>query len=159
MPCLWGSHNNSQIFMAVGILDAANVNPASPPVSAAGMPAPAMFKALIDTGAQRTMISPSVVTNLNLVSIGKVPMQGIGPNVTYHDGYLFHVAFVVPILRAGQPFTVGGQAQAMVLYQPTPILGAELSIAGGTFDVLLGMDVISTGSLKIEGNGTYSFSI
>jgi hypothetical protein len=27
------------------------------------------------------------------------------------------------------------------------------------FDVLLGMDIIRAGSLKIEGNGTFSFSI
>ena len=158
MPCLWGQHNNSQVFLDVGIIDASNVNPATLVPIGTGMPPPTMFRALIDSGAQKTMISSNVVKTLGLSPVGKLPLQGIGPNVTYHNSYLFHVAFVIPVLRANQPVLVGGQLQIMIFYQPIPIHGGELTIAGG-FDVLLGMDVISTGSLKIEGNGTFSFSM
>ena len=36
--------------------------------------------------------------------------------------------------------------------------GIELKSPSKDFQVLLGMDIISIGSLKIEGNGTFSFS-
>jgi hypothetical protein len=39
-----------------------------------------------------------------------------------------------------------------------PIQGAELGFEGRGFDALLGMDVIATDSLAIEGIGTFSFS-
>lgn len=38
-----------------------------------------------------------------------------------------------------------------------PVEGAELNFASSKFDVLLGMDIISMGSLKIEGDGSFSF--
>jgi hypothetical protein len=39
-----------------------------------------------------------------------------------------------------------------------PIQGAEFDAGQGGFDVLLGMDVISTGSLKVEGDGSFSWA-
>jgi len=103
------------------------------------------------------MISSSVVTSLGLVSPGQVPVRGVGPTVTYHNAYLFHVAFVTAMLSPGQAVMPGAPVQAMVHILPTPIYGAEIASTSG-FDVLLGMDVLSSGSLKIEGNGTFSWS-
>ena len=37
------------------------------------------------------------------------------------------------------------------------INGGELS-DGNTFDVLLGMDVLTTGNLRVDKDGTFSFS-
>jgi hypothetical protein len=74
--------------------------------------------------------------------VGKTAIRGIGPLVTYHNAYLFHVAFVV----AG-----------VVHVLPAPVQGGEIGATHG-FDVLLGMDVIGVGSLKVEGNGGFSFS-
>jgi hypothetical protein len=45
----------------------------------------------------------------------------------------------------------------MVHINPVPVYGGELPVGAG-FDVLLGMDILSSGSLKIEGSGHYSFS-
>jgi hypothetical protein len=117
-----------------------------------------MFRALVDTGAQKTMISTNVVTSLGLTPLGTIPIQGVGPNMNYHNAYLFHVAFVIPILTPGQTVIPGTQVQAIVHVLPIPIHGAEITSTGGLFDVLLGMDVICTGSLKVEGNGWFSFS-
>jgi hypothetical protein len=55
MPVVWGNHNNSDIYLNVAVFDAQNLN-ASGQTSAAPIPAPPMYKALIDTGAQKTMI-------------------------------------------------------------------------------------------------------
>lgn len=116
-----------------------------------------MFSALIDTGAQKTMISANVVSTVGLVPIGKIAVQGVGPSVAYHNAYAFHVAFIVAFTVPGQMVTPGAAVSTAVHFNLTPIHGAEIPSTLG-FDVLLGMDVLATGSLKIEGNGTFSFS-
>jgi hypothetical protein len=118
-----------------------------------------MFSALIDTGAQKTMISTNVVNALALQAQGQIPIQGVGPNITYHNGYLFHVAFTLPLLAPGQasPTVPGAPFTLLVHINPNVIYGAELPVLAG-FDVLLGMDILSSGSLKVEGNGQFSFS-
>lgn len=99
------------------------------------------------------MISPDVVTRLSLNPIGKIPVRSAGGTVVHHDGYLFNVAFIVT-----NP-TIGGQIGGSLLYTlGKPIWGPEIRSTGGSFDVLMGMDVISSGSLKIEGDGTFSWS-
>src|SRR5271170_3926375 len=98
MPCLWLQHNNSQLFINVGIVDATAFNAAAAAVPAA---LPRMFVALVDTGAQRTMISTNVVTALGLQPQGQIRVQGVGPNFTWHNGYLFHVAFTIPVAPGG----------------------------------------------------------
>jgi hypothetical protein len=152
MPCLWLAHNNSQLFITVGIIDAATVSIAPGTLLGAAIQPPRTFVALVDTGAQKTMISANVVNALGLPPQGQIPVQGVGPNITYHNGYLFHVAFTLP-LQVVAP----GQMQVAVFIHPSVIYGAELSVPGG-FDVLLGMDILSSGSLKIEGSGHASFS-
>jgi hypothetical protein len=158
MPVHWGNHNNSDIFLNVGILDASSLNlGASPVVGSASIQPPIMFRALIDTGAQKTMISPNVITQLGLIPLGKMLISGVGPQAHYHNAYLFHVAFVTAVLQPGQTYAPGAQVPAVVNIMGDPIYGAEISSTGGHFDVLLGMDVISTGSLVV-GNGIFSFA-
>ena len=155
MPCLWGRHNNSQVFLTVGIIDAGVVKITGTGRFGASAPLPHMFQALLDTGAQRTMISTNVVNTLNLTPVGSIPLQGVGDKVTYHNGYLFHVAFVFPVTSL-----IPGTATSRAIYSNLkPIYGGELTSTGGVFDVLLGMDIISSGSLKVDGDGTFSFSI
>jgi hypothetical protein len=117
-----------------------------------------MFVSLVDTGAQRTMISTNVVNALGLKPQGSILVHGVGPVSVPHNGYLFHVAFTIPIVVAGATRTSPSvPQQVLVFIHPVPIYGAELPNPGG-FDVLLGMDIIGTGSLKVEGNGHFSFS-
>lgn len=153
MPCLWLQHNNSQLFVSLGILDAIAANIAATPPIGGQIASPRMFLALVDTGAQRTMISNNVVNALGLPPQGKIPIQGVGHTVTYHNGYLFHVAFTLPIIVQGKPVP----NQLAVFVHPSVIYGAELTAVTG-FDVLLGMDILSSGSLKVEGSGHFSFS-
>lgn len=120
-----------------------------------------MFAALVDTGAQKTMISTNVVNALGLQAQGQIPIQGVGPNITWHNGYLFHVSFTMPVLGPAALALPPGQIQLLVHINPNVIYGAELTIPAGAqaaFDVLLGMDILSSGSLKIEGSGHASFS-
>jgi hypothetical protein len=142
----------------VGIIDAGTAANVAPGPYAAVIQNPPIFKALVDTGAEVTMISPDVASKVGLTPIGQIPIQGVGHTMTYHNAYLFHVAFVVPVVNMGQPLPAGGGADSMIFMQPNPIYGGEITSSGDHFDVLLGMDVISTGSLAVEGNGTFSFS-
>lgn len=157
MPVLWGNHNNSDIFLNVGIIDA-NLLPPVPPGAALGaaIATPQMFKALIDTGAQKTMISTNVINTLGLMPLGKILISGVGPTAHYHNGYLFSVAFVTPVITPGQVIPAGTTIPAIV-NATAPVYGAEISSTGGYFDVLLGMDVIATGTL-IVGPGIFAFS-
>ena len=158
MPCVWGVHNRSQIFLDVGIIDAGTAANVTSGPYAPIIQTPPIFKALVDTGAEVTMISPGVADTVGLTPIGQIPIQGVGHTMTYHNAYLFHVAFVVAPVHIGPPIPAGGAADAMIFMQPNPICGGEITSSGDHFDVLLGMDVISTGSLAVEGNGTFSFS-
>ena len=72
MPVITGSHNNIDIFLTVGILDADEIDISDPSVQFGQIPQPSLFKALIDTGAQKTMISPSVVSSLGLQPRGRM---------------------------------------------------------------------------------------
>ena len=159
MPVVWGNHNNSDIYLNVGILDASTFSLAGP-ISATPIAAPTMFRALIDTGAQKTMISPNVINTLNLPPLGKILIGGVGPQAHYHNAYLFYVAFVMAVLQPGQTTIMPGQQMtAVVNISGNPIYGAEIPAAatGGQFDVLLGMDILSTGCLVV-GSGIYSFA-
>jgi hypothetical protein len=158
MPCIWGIHNRSQIFLDVAIIDAATAANAASGPNAPVFQNPPVFQALVDTGAEVTMISANVASTMGLTPIGQIPIQGIGHAVTYHNAYLFHVAFVMPPRHMEQPVPVGGGVNTITFMQPNPIYGGEIISIGGRFDVILGRDVISIGSLAVEGNGTFSFS-
>ena len=67
----------------------------------------------------------------------------------FHNNYLFHVAFIMTSKQQGSP---EGQIKGNMHVFQKPIQGAELGFDGK------GFDVIATGSLSVEGNGTYSFS-
>jgi hypothetical protein len=82
----------------------------------------------------------------------------VGHSVTYHNGYLFVVAFVVPLTGLGHRPSPGSTITSAIFFNANTVYGAEITSAGGAFDVLLGMDILSGGSLHIEGNGTWSFS-
>ena len=154
MPCIWLHHNKSQIFIDVAIIDANRLDdlfddrapkkPVRPDVH--------LFKALLDTGAQTTMVSKTVADRVGLKPLGKIPVVGVG-GLSLHYNYLFHVAFVLI------EETPDGKEPIKSIYTlNNPIEGGEINLENAGFDVLLGMDVIATDSLAVEGGGTFSFS-
>lgn len=155
MPCIWGLHNRSQLFVNVLIIPTSwLVNGIlSPPASA---PIVQPFQALIDTGAQSTAISSRVAAAVGLQPVGKMQVFGVSGS-QYHNYYTFHVGFIIGAVtpQAGSP-TGAGVGRVDVFKDV--IQGAELALGGGGFEILLGMDVIGKGSLAVEGSGTFSFS-
>jgi Aspartyl protease len=158
MPVITGPHNNADIFLSVGIIDADAIDFSDPDVQLGHIPPPPLFKALIDTGAQKTMISPRVISALGLQPRGRILVSGVGPQAHYHNGYLFHVAFVAPLVPPSQAIQVGSVGVAAPVHvQRDAIYGAEIPSTGGLFDVLLGTDVLTTGLLVVQ-NGQFTFS-
>ncbi len=148
MPCIWGRHDGSQAILAVAVLDDGSADRMS-----AGQPLTIhVFNALIDTGAQATCITRTAAEKVGLLPIGKVPILGVS-GLQFHNNYLFRIGFSFG--RIPMPKEIG-TAQAHVF--DGIIEGAELGVTGSKFDVLLGMDVIGSGSLKIDGDGSFSFS-
>jgi hypothetical protein len=144
--------------MNVGIVDASAINKQG---TAATSPTTKvdMFPALVDIGAQKTMISTDVVNKVGLKPIGKSLVTGIEGNQEYYNSYIFHITFTMELpVDAASATQPGAQKQVVAYILQPPINGAELPLHEGGFDVLLGMDVICTGSLIVEGNGHYSFS-
>ena len=87
---------------------------------------------------------------------GKILVSGVGPMAHYHNGYLFHVAFIVPIMPSGQIIAAGvpSHVQVMVNIHKDVIYGAKIPSTGGLFDVLLGMDVLSSGLLWCKADSS-----
>ncbi len=99
------------------------------------------FKALVDTGASRTAISPKVIDALKLLPSGQIEVHsatGAKPTNTY---------IIDMLIRFGKlPKVVRGN---MV----TEFIGTD------GFDILLGMDIIIRGSLHISNDGHYTFCL
>jgi hypothetical protein len=152
MPCIWGRHDKSQVFVDVVIAEDAfadrlfaadGSNPQTPLH---------VYRGLIDTGAQSTCISRKVVEELQLAPIGRIPIRGVS-GIRDHNFYLFRVGF-----EFEAPSRQPGVKQVTVHIVESPITAVELGAEDGDFDVLLGMDIIGLGSLKIDGDGSFSFS-
>ena len=121
---------------------------------------PHLATALVDTGATTTCVSGAYAGRVGLQPVGKMAMHGVGGPV-YHNSYLFHVGFpfAMPpgVLMPGSPPPRPGEVQFQVHILAKVIHGAEFQ-APPAFEVLLGMDVLSTGTLVVQGDGSFSFS-
>ncbi|HXA26615.1 MAG TPA: hypothetical protein VNW90_30365 [Acetobacteraceae bacterium] len=114
------------------------------------------FKALIDTGATSTMITKNVVNLLGLQAVTKLPYASQS-GITWTPAYLFHVAFYGPIVPlSADPEESESLVNNMRVCKKV-ITGGEIENQE-SFDVLLGMDIITTGNLTINVDGSFGFA-
>ena len=102
------------------------------------------FTALIDTGAQRTCVTQNVVDKLGLQRRGRIEIGNVR-NRALHWTYLFQVA-IWPEVEDDTPpvlFGLGDEVE-----------GADLGDSR-YFDVLLGMDILQLGSLRMDLGGRF----
>ncbi|GAO40068.1 hypothetical protein SCH01S_42_01110 [Sphingomonas changbaiensis NBRC 104936] len=108
--------------------------------------------ALVDTGAQVTSITEKAAQKLNLEPSGIVGIQGFG-GPSYHNSYIFKLGFVD--LKQSEL----GYHQPFFHLLDREIEGPEFDCGvDAEFDVLLGMDVLSIGTLTISNTGGFKFS-
>lgn len=104
--------------------------------------------ALVDTGARRTCVTERVVQATGMRRRGRVEIWNI-KRAEQHWTYLFHLG-IWP--DSDDPM------------MPSPIFGIGDEIEGidvgdnRFFDVLLGMDIISQGSLHLKRDGTFEMA-
>lgn len=104
-----------------------------------------LYSALLDTGAQRSAISPQVVSDLGLVPIAPFSI-GVASGESI-DTYLYHARVDIPI---GYTSAVSSSPQRFRM-------GQQLSLAGlpyrpRNYDVILGMDFIGGFHLTLYQN-------
>lgn len=102
------------------------------------------FTALVDTGATRTAISQNVIDRAGLRSRGQISVGNVR-RTELHDTFLFYVGV--------WPETADGSLPAVF-----GIGDAIMGIDGGDsryYDVLLGMDIVTRGTLSITLDKTF----
>ena len=110
-----------------------------------------VLNALIDTGAGVTSITRKAALKLKLEPSGIMGVQGFGgPN--YHNFYIFKIGFVDL-----QKDELGYQTPQFHLLDKE-IEGPEFDCGDADFDVLLGMDILSIGTLTVAHTGNFKFS-
>ena len=113
------------------------------------------FKALVDTGAMRTFISPRVVAKLGLMSEGKISVISATEKTAAN---LYHVDFHIPITKILDMTRVGNKIKGRQQVSLHSFMGLEVGEFAQPpsenirYDVLLGMDVLMQCSLFISSN-------
>ncbi len=100
------------------------------------------YRALIDTGAQKTCISENIAHKLSLVSKGKSRMASAS-EVTSSNTY--HIDLYIPISQEQsvmQGEKLVGVMQDLNLRKHTKLSVSEIKSFSPNFDLLLGMDVL-----------------
>ncbi|WP_416899020.1 MAG: hypothetical protein ACMVY4_04635 [Minwuia sp.] len=98
--------------------------------------------ALVDTGAELSCISARFAQLAEFAVVGKRGLRSAS-GVFEHNEYYFHLGF--------QPAT------GPVLFYPHAIRGPDFDAAADSYDLLIGMDVISTGVLTVGPGNQASF--
>jgi len=97
------------------------------------------YRALVDTGAFRTSISPAVVADLGLPRHASGLTDPIGTAKGPAEAEIY-VAEITVLFPGSPPFVI-----VQNVYDFTPLPGAS-------FEVLLGLDIICAGKLTINGD-------
>ena len=153
MPCIRGNHNGRAARIPVAIVDAARYKrhkEAAAPVLAGVKP----YVALIDTGATSTMISGKVVSELSLQPVTAIPYMSLD-GLVYRKACLFHVA-LYESLTVENLQRYGSEPYKIHICRKE-IIGGILN-DGTSFDVLLGMDIISTWELHFYSDGHFELT-
>ena len=98
---------------------------------------------LIDTGASKTSISPSVAASLNLTPIGIAPLQAAGG---VHNANKYIVDLVL------------GFGNSHIVFPNLEV--CEFNVpAAMPFQLLIGMDVLRKGVFTMSFDGRFTFSV
>ena len=152
MPDIVGSHNGSQVFVPVVLLPIDRFEDTLSPQWISKPATMQVLKALIDTGAQGTSITPNAANKLDLEPTGMIRVQGVG-GAKLHYKYIFKVGFVD--LQRNE---IGFESPRFHIVDKE-IEGADFDCGiDADFDILLGMDVLSIGTLTISNTGNFKFS-
>jgi hypothetical protein len=111
------------------------------------------YRALIDTGAQRTCLCRSIVTREQLVAHAKRPIQNVS-GVARHSLFMVQIGFLCETVDELTDPT--GARTYFGLPDPIEVI----DIADNHwFDAIVGMDVISDCALRIDRDSSFALII
>ena len=141
MPTFRGTIVDRQIILAVHV--------SKLPVKSSPISAPVSFRALLDTGATITSVSPKVVETLGLAPVSWHPVTGVHGTI---DTATCAINITVPITEM-VPDPDDKTTQALQTFSRGAHLEvAALKIEPETFDVLLGMDLLEDFHLTVHAD-------
>jgi hypothetical protein len=150
MPLISGRHNRRQVVFEIAVV---GVSRETEDYVTGGLTSLSVLsetlKALVDTGATASSITPAAAQRLRLRPAGKRDII-TGNGQRRSRFYEFQVALI-----GDQVHGASGAPSFYVL--PEMISGNEFNADGLSFDILLGMDVISQGDLIIRRDGSFTF--
>jgi hypothetical protein len=148
MPSISGRHNRRFVLVKVAVVNAATYSAhrqSDEPVFKGAV----AFDALVDTGTTTTLISEHVVARTGLEQVSRI-QYAVAGGTTWLPSYLFQVGFY----EQGLP--PEGRSAPIRIFRDV-INGGKFG-SHATFDVLLGMDILSKGDLCMKRDGQFSFS-
>ena len=109
------------------------------------------FRALVDTGATGTCVTERLARKLNLEDAGTVETI-----TALHRGEtpVYHVCVHIPSPVAKSD----GSGEELVFRSFAPVQASEIPPLHENFDLVIGMDIISAGSLHVS-DGHFTFCI
>jgi hypothetical protein len=111
------------------------------------------YRALLDTGAQRTCLSRDVISKENLQHHGKRPIQNVH-GVERHYLYWVTTGFVCE--RVERVFDPVGEKTYFGLAEPLEVI----DIANNYwFDAIVGMDLIAKCDFRLERDGNFALTV
>ena len=136
MPTFGGQIKNNQIIFLSAVS-----------VPGAGVLNPKYYNCLLDTGAQRTLISEKVVVEVALTSIGTTGIIPASGEVITTNKY--RIRLDIPI--GSETVFTGGVVKPEIAYRGKDMDVAQLPYQPNNYDILLGMDFISAIHLTLNG--------
>lgn len=139
MPTLYGKFENNQI-----VHDAIIGTPREEVDGTLTTSFGKMYKALLDTGAQGTLISSKVINELELVSIGPASLTPATGKPVPSEKYQVRVA--IPVVT----YSPGGEQIEDLYSRGLDMSVVRLPYQPQNYDVLIGMDFISQFHMTIH---------
>jgi hypothetical protein len=110
------------------------------------------YRALIDTGAQRTCLTRKTIAIESLVDHGKKPIQNVNDS-HLHRLYWAHLGFFA------ERFSDNGEHLGHTYFSlPEPVEVIDIANNNG-FDAIIGMDILRHYELRFEGSGAFHIKL
>ena len=136
MPAFNGQIKNNQIIFLSAVF-----------VPGSGILNAKYYNCLLDTGAQRTLISERVASEVGLTSIGTTGIIPASGKVLKSNKY--RIRLDIPI--GSETVFPGGVVKPDIVYRGKDMDVAQLPYQPNNYDILLGMDFISAIHLTLNG--------
>lgn len=111
------------------------------------------YRALIDTGAQRTCLTRETIAREGLVRHGKRPIQNVH-DINIHYLFWIHLGFWCQDDSATTPQSKPNTYFAL----PAPVEVIDIA-SNYWFDAIIGMDVLGRLDFRMERNGAFQITL